>query len=485
MSKLKLVNRGTHARFWLAGLLGAGTVAVTGVSNATPGAHPPLFSTSDTRASSVVLAYRQALGPLTARMISYNANFSSTGGILSAQFGAHVLQLQETSGANTLYGAGATGTALWSVPLSSRYDNGVASVALMVYAGGAPVAAVSGERNFLNVPIGVGLGVPLSPKSWVTFTPWFEAAPGLDLDTTIRPPDLSQFEPDENDIQNVLNGQDAVLVSEDDVRNAISESVVVDVSFEAAMRAGLDITLRASDSWSFNINSYVTTLGSAFGGQSYVYLGAGLLFHWDDVVPSVLPAATRLQRESCDDVEARFRMCPPKQVQSVCEAPNAPVSSTSGLAHPAPPPDPATAPKTQGSDPVAPAPLPAQPTPPPSPTTPVTGTGAPTTTPPAVSFPQPPTAVNSTPALAPAPVADAATNAPPAQTATSAHASAVAPVKPVAPPATVSPSPAPGAPAPNTPATAGAAKPAPVPVQPPASAAPAPTGHLPNTTSPY
>ncbi len=403
MSKLKLVNRGASTRFVLASLVGLGVVAVSGVSKATPGAHPPLFSTSDTRASSVVLSYRQSLGPLTARMISYNANFSSTGGILSAQFGAHVLQLQEAKGANTLYGAGATGTAVWNVPLMSRYDNGVASVALMIYAGGAPVAAVSGERNFLNVPIGIGLGVPLSPKPWVTFTPWFEVAPGLDLDTTIKAPDLSQFEPDEGDIQDVLNGDDAVLVSEDDVRNAISEAVVVDVSFEAAMRAGLDVNLRMSDSWSFNINSYLTTLGTAFSGQSYFYLGGGLLFHWDDVVPSVLPAATRLKNESCDDIEARFRMCPPKQVQSVCAVP-APAASVNQSVQPAVAPKPAT-PSVVTPVPATPAPV--SPVVPPPAATPGS---APNNNPPAVTFPPAPTTpVNP----APAPVVPATTQAKP------------------------------------------------------------------------
>lgn len=291
-------------------LLALAVVATPEQARATPGAHPPLMSTSDTRGSSVILAYRQSLGPLTGRLLSYNANFSSTGGILSAQFGAHVLQLQESRDANTLYGAAATGAAVWSVPLTQRFDNGVPKAGLIIYAGGAPTAAVSGKRNFLNVPIGIGVGAALSPASWVSITPWFEAAPGLDLDTTIVQPDLSRYAPTDSDIQDILNDRDAVILSEEELNQIISDSVKVDVAFEMAMRAGLDVTLRMSESWSFNVNSYLTSLGSSFGGQTFIYAGAGLVFHWDDIVPAVLPAARRLEKESCEAIEARFRMCP-------------------------------------------------------------------------------------------------------------------------------------------------------------------------------
>lgn len=357
---------------WLAGL---GVLALAGEALATPGAHPALMSTSDTRASSVLLSYRQALGPLTGRVLSYNANFTSTGGILSAQFGAHVLQLQESTDANTLFGAAATGAAVWSVPLTQRYDNGVAKAALVMYAGGAPTAAVSGKRNFLNVPIGVGLGTSLSPASWVSFTPWFEAAPGVDLDTRIVEPDLSSFAPNDGDLQQLINGEEAVLLSNEDIQKVITDSIEVDVGFEMAMRVGLDITLRMSESWSFNLDSYMTTLGSSFGGQRFIYGGAGLMFHWDDIVPSVLPAARRLEKESCDDIERRFRMCPAGKAKAsvspvlspAAASPDAGVNTSSPTSAPAPlpTPQPAVAPPSPSSTspspsvaPVVPAPAP-------------------------------------------------------------------------------------------------------------------------------
>lgn len=356
------------------------------------------MSTSDTRASSVILAYRQAIGPLTGRVFSYNANFTSTGGILSAQFGAHVLQLQESHDTKTMVGAAATGAAIWSIPLSQRFDNGVPRAALILYAGGAPNAAVSGKRNFLNVPIGIGLGSALSPASWISITPWFEAAPGLDLDTTIVEPDLSQYAPNNGDIQQLINGQEAVLLSEDDIKQVISDSVKVDLAFEMAMRAGLDVTLRMSESWSFNVNSYLTSLGATFGGQKFVFAGAGLMFHWDDIVPAVLPPSRRLERESCEDIEARFRMCPAAKALSappppVCSEPAPPVAPVAPVASEPPPvaPEPdgaAPIPPSSGATPATPPPAPAPaPAPGPTPSPSVPGDNLP----PSTRFPEPTT----------------------------------------------------------------------------------------------
>jgi hypothetical protein len=366
------------------------------------------MSTSDTRASSVILAYRQSLGPLTGRVFSYNANFTSTGGILSAQFGAHVLQLQESKDANTLFGAAATGAAIWSIPLTQRFDNGVPKAALILYAGGAPNAAVSGKRNFLNVPIGIGLGSALSPASWISITPWFEAAPGLDLDTTIVEPDLSQYAPNNGDIQELINGQEAVLFSEDDIKQVIADSVKVDLAFEMAMRAGLDVTLRMSESWSFNLNSYLTSLGATFGGQKFVFAGAGLMFHWDDIVPAVLPPSRRLERESCEDIETRFRMCPAGKVLTTPPPPPEKCAAPGPLVSPSVNPQPSVV----GPKPASSVPPPITPAPPPpasSTTSPPTGATLPGATPPGAlpgatapgGAPQPPPGPATTPSAAP------------------------------------------------------------------------------------
>src|SRR5690606_12827262 len=119
--------RTRRLRVSVASMLAAvATVCVkVGPALATPGAHPVLVSTTDVRSSSVVLTYRQGLGPLTPRTLSYNANFTATSGNFSAQFGAHVLQLKEVEEGTTMYGAAATGAAVMSFPLARRFGTGV------------------------------------------------------------------------------------------------------------------------------------------------------------------------------------------------------------------------------------------------------------------------------------------------------------------------------------------------------------------------
>ena len=62
-------------------------------------------------------------------------------------------------------------------PVAGRYDDGVPKAAIAFDVGAVPTAYVSGERNFLTVPLVLGFGVPLSPHQAVTITPWFEMAP--------------------------------------------------------------------------------------------------------------------------------------------------------------------------------------------------------------------------------------------------------------------------------------------------------------------
>jgi hypothetical protein len=87
----------------------------------------------------------------------------------------------------------------------------------------------------------------------------------------------------------------------------------------------------------------VGSLGSAFNGPFVVWLGARLVFRWDDVVPAVLPAEERLGREACSDVEERSLLCQaarqharaPSMIVDVPVA--APAPSPSDAFAPAPP----------------------------------------------------------------------------------------------------------------------------------------------------
>ena len=91
-------------------------------AQALPGTHAPAISTYDTRASSVVLAYRHTAsdaGPLNT--FSYNANFSNSTGILSAQFGIHYVNFAAKANDSTAHGVGASGVALFVFPLAARW----------------------------------------------------------------------------------------------------------------------------------------------------------------------------------------------------------------------------------------------------------------------------------------------------------------------------------------------------------------------------
>src|SRR5262249_26559855 len=129
------------------------------------------------------------LGPFNT--FSYNANFTSTTGKLSAQFGIHYLNFMPNGGDSKAHGVGASGTALFVFPVAGRYDDGVPKAALSFDLGAVPTAYVSGQRNFMTLPLVFGFGVPLSPARAITITPWYELAPSVNLDTVFHPADIT------------------------------------------------------------------------------------------------------------------------------------------------------------------------------------------------------------------------------------------------------------------------------------------------------
>lgn len=332
-----------------------------------PGTHAPAISTFDTRSSSVVFSYRESLTATTFRAFSYNANFTSTSGNFSAQFGAHYVQLKDAPGVRLLHGAGASGVGLFSIPLTGRYDNGVPKVAWVLYGGAVPTAAISGPRNFLTVPVTLGTGFSFSPAPFLTITPWFEVAPGFNVDTYIAPFDLNAFVEEQErklredvTIDDVINNQGEVALDVPDVEQVIQEAVDLRFSFKVAGRAGLQTTLHLGETFDFNLYGDVLTFGAFFDGAVAVQAGAALAFHWDDIVPAVLPAHRRLSGESCEAIEARYLMCPgSRRVQPLAQ----PTSTPRVVPGPVP------------NQPAAPRPKPApQQTLSPDPAPPMTGT---------------------------------------------------------------------------------------------------------------
>lgn len=342
---------------------------------ATAGTHAASVSTYDTRASSIVFGYRHGFSDAGSfNTFSYNANFTSTTGRLSAQFGIHYVNFKEQDADARAHGVAGSGVAVLVFPVAGRYDNGVPKVGLALHLGGVPTAFISGERNFLTLPFVLGFGVPLSPAPFLTFTPWYELALSTNLDTVVRPQDVKV---DSTYVMIDPETQTATL-KPNAVEDALSKGVEIDVGVSVPMRVGLEAAFHLGKTLDLNLYGMLSTLGGAFSGENVKTIGGALVIRWDDIVPTVLPKQEIETSESCEATERRFRACPNARhwlspERRGQEAPNQAV----------PPAAPATPPATPVA-PVAP-PAAAAPTPatPPAPVTP--------TAPPAAqdSFPAP------------------------------------------------------------------------------------------------
>jgi hypothetical protein len=279
----------------------------TSVAEARPGTHAPAISTWDTRASSIVPAF--TIGMLSGGHLdffSYNANFSSTSGNLSSQFGLHYVNYKENAERSSAHGVSGGAVALYSRPLGERFDNGVPKLALATYFGGVPVAVISGQYNYLSIPLVIGLGLPVSPSKWMTFTPWFEVSPSFNLDTVINSYDFSLA--GSTSTVDPVTGK--VSISQSDVEKIVKDAVKVNTSFAVGARAGLAFAAHINDLADLNLSASASSVGSTFKGTFVAYVGAGLTFRWDDIVPAVLPGETRVLKESCEVIENRFKQCP-------------------------------------------------------------------------------------------------------------------------------------------------------------------------------
>lgn len=366
-----------------------GSVFCASEASARPGTHPIVVHTWDARASSVVLEYERGLldgGGMN--VVSYHANFSSTGGRLSSQFGLYYLNFSEASNP-TAHGLAGSATAVFSLPVASRFENGLARAAIGLYFGSAPTALISGERNYVTVPFVFGFGVPVSPAKAITITPWFEFSPSVNLDTVIHSYDFSNVNP--LDYYDPATGTVKKLTASD-VEKILKDSVDLEFGFKVGARGGLDIALHASDYFDLALNASMSSVGTAFSGTRVVYLGGGFVWRWDDIVPAVLPADKRLLHESCDDVETRFRSCPnarkwrspeeiqrqfgPTEMKAPAPAPTAPTTVPAATPAPVTTPQPIEAPASVAAPapyaPAPPPPPPAAPTPaaPPAPAAP-------------------------------------------------------------------------------------------------------------------
>ncbi|HEX2877944.1 MAG TPA: hypothetical protein VHO25_00270, partial [Polyangiaceae bacterium] len=356
---------------------------------------PAAISTFDTRASSVAFAYRRGiLDGGGFNHVSYNANFTNTTGVLSAQFGIHYINFKGSSTEAGSHGAAGGGVALFNIPVTRRLDNGLPIVGVAPYVGIVPAVIINGEQSFLTFPAVLGLAFPMSPAEFITITPWFEVGLSLDLDTVIKPAtlnsqnicnlvDCTQFtQPDPN---NPNPQQQEIQFDAASVSEIVGQGLDVELSINAPMRFGLDTALHMGDSLDFTVYGGMTTLGSVFKNTKVGFVGASLVWRWDDIVPAVLPPERRLLRENCEDIEARFRTCPasrswlkPEQL----EAERKDAEKSRKIEEPQKSPAPVPAPAAPAPAPAAPAPTPAAtpaptPTPAPAPAAPTPAAPAP------------------------------------------------------------------------------------------------------------
>lgn len=349
---------------------------------ATAGTHPLSVSTFDTRASSIAFGYKHGFsGAGSFNTFSYNANFTSTTGRLSAQFGIHYVNFKEEGSVARAHGVAGSGVGVLVFPVAGRYENGVPKVALALSLGGVPTAYVSGERNFLTLPFVMGFGVPMSPVKFLTFTPWYELAASVNVDTIVRPEGVTI-----SDADVVVNQQTGMVsLREGAVEDALAKGLTIDVGVSAPMRVGLEASAHLGKSVDFNVYAAFSTLGGAFSGDSVKTFGGALVVRWDDIVPAVLPQADVVPHETCDATERRFRACPISRQWLSPEQRGQTVSPTA-----TPEKDPRL--PTSEALPASPAPAPvtATPAPPAAETPPAPApTAVPAPTPGAGSFPTP------------------------------------------------------------------------------------------------
>lgn len=274
----------SRAKAWLGLGVALATCALGRPAAATAGTHAPAVSTYDSRASSVVFAYRHGFSQAGSfNTFSYNANFTSTTGRLSAQFGLHYVNFRQAGAESRAHGMGGSGVAVLVLPVTSRYDDGVPKAAFAMHFGGVPTAYISGERNFLTLPLVLGFGFPLSPARFLTFTPWYELALSANLDTIVRPEGVTI---DVNAVK-IENGKATLPRSA--VQDALSKGVTIDVGVSVPMRAGLEAALHLGKTVDLNLYGMFSTLGAVFTGTSVKTVGASLVVRWDDIVPTVLP----------------------------------------------------------------------------------------------------------------------------------------------------------------------------------------------------
>jgi len=340
---------------WL-GVLGlAASVLGSPALLARPNTHAPAISTWDARASSVVLGIGRSLGGAgDFTRLSYNANFSSTSGVLSAQFGVHYLTYKDHEDSVLARGVSAGGVALFNFPLAERFGNGVPRTSFDFYVGGVPTALISGQLNFISVPLVLGVGMPVSPAPWLSIEPWAELSPGLNFDTRIQAVSTASA------VQSAMDG----TLTRSEVEDLVSEGLKITEETTLGKRAGVSLSGHLGERVDLGVH---LAIGAGHSGSAS--FGAGLVVRWDAVVPGVRRAtaqdsAAELERPVppvCAAWQVGLERCIATPPRRTTPAPSVPPSSA--VAPVSAPPRTRARARRIAAPPLAPATTPQQPAP--------------------------------------------------------------------------------------------------------------------------
>lgn len=265
-------------------------------ASARPNTHGIAISTWDARASSVSLSVHRAVqGQASYQALSAVTNFSSSSGLLSAQFGVHYLTFHEQlPKAPEAQGASLGGAALLHFPFEDALAGFLPSGSFNLYVGGLPTMLVGIERNYLSLPLVAGVGIRWSPAQSLSVTPWAEVSRSVNLDT--------QFQAVNTD-EAVDAARDGELTQEE-VETLVRDGLDLEVVSKTATRLGLNASFHLSRRTDLDLNFVV---GS--GSTSSLGIGAAIVIRWDEFVG---PTRTQGAESLAPRHDSRLPLQPPR-----------------------------------------------------------------------------------------------------------------------------------------------------------------------------
>lgn len=280
---------------------------------ARPNTHGVSISTWDVRASSLALGLTKAMsGAAKYQALSAVANFSSTSGFLSAQFGLHYLNFQEDDAdAPEASGASLGGAALFHFPWGGQLSSGLPPGALNLYVGGQPTMIVGVERNYLSLPLAFGAGLTWTPTARFSVTPWAELSRSVNLDTRLQAVDTQTA------VEAAQNGQ----LTREDVETLVRDGLALEVVSHTATRWGINASVHMTPRIDLDVNMMLGT-----GSVSNLGLGVALVIRWDQFVgsmrqPSSKPDSTRAPRDNTTNGQTRPLPSPRRRVPAIRRRP--------------------------------------------------------------------------------------------------------------------------------------------------------------------